>query len=182
MLREAGALFGGVSRKFVPGEAAIVSRSPPPPALDEFDRAILRILQKDNTVPQREIGLAVNLSAPAVQRRIRRMEAAGVIRANAALVDPTKVGRPLTIIVEVAMDSEKLELLDAAKRTFAATPAVQQCYYVTGDADFVLVVTVPTMADYETLTRGLFSGNHNVRRFRTLVVMDRVKAIMDVPV
>ena len=68
-------------------------------ALDSFDRAILDILQRDNTTPQRAIGEAVNLSAPAVQRRIRRMEEEGVIQANVAVVDPHKVGRPLTIIV-----------------------------------------------------------------------------------
>ncbi|RYE30548.1 MAG: AsnC family transcriptional regulator, partial [Hyphomicrobiales bacterium] len=52
--------------------------------LDAFDRAILAILQQDNTTPQRVVGERVNLSAPAVQRRIRRMEADGVIRANVA--------------------------------------------------------------------------------------------------
>src|SRR4051794_13058212 len=61
-------------------------------ALDAFDIAILRILQQDNTTPQRTIGEAVNLSAPAVQRRIKRMEQNGVIRQNTALLDPARVG------------------------------------------------------------------------------------------
>ena len=71
------------------------------PELDAFDHAILAILQKDNTTPQRVIGEAVNLSAPAVQRRIRRMEETGVIRANFALVDPARVCHLITIFVEV---------------------------------------------------------------------------------
>ncbi|TGR95743.1 Lrp/AsnC family transcriptional regulator, partial [Mesorhizobium sp. M2E.F.Ca.ET.209.01.1.1] len=61
-------------------------------------------------------------------------------------------------------------------------PQVQQCYYVTGEADFILVVTVATMADYETLTRRLFFANNNVKRFRTFVAMDRVKVGLEVPV
>ncbi|TIO55284.1 MAG: Lrp/AsnC family transcriptional regulator, partial [Mesorhizobium sp.] len=61
-------------------------------------------------------------------------------------------------------------------------PEVQQCYYVTGEADFILVVTVATMADYEALTRRLFFENNNVRRFRTFVAMDRVKVGLEVPV
>lgn len=153
-----------------------------PPSLDAFDRAILAILQRDVTTPQRAIGDAVNLSAPAVQRRIRRMEADGVIRANVAVVDPAKLGRPLTIFVEVQVESERAELIADAKRAFAADPEVQQCYYVTGEADFVLVVVVATMADYEALTQRLFFANHNVRRFRTSVAMDRVKAELTVPV
>ena len=59
-------------------------------------------------------------------------------------------------------------------------PEVQQCYYVTGDADFMLVITVATMAEYEALARRLFDDNKNVKWFRTIVVMDRVKAGMTV--
>ena len=155
---------------------------PVPQSLDSFDRAILAILQKDNTTPQRVIGEAVNLSAPAVQRRIKRMEETGIIRANVALVDPAKVGHPITLFVEVEVESERAELIDAAKRGFIALPEVQQCYYVTGDADFILVITVATMAAYEALTRRLFFENNNVKRFRTFVAMDRVKVGLEVPV
>ena len=150
--------------------------------LDSFDLAILDILQKDNATPQRLIGEMVNLSAPAVQRRIKRLEEAGVIRANVAVIDPGKVGRPITIFVEVELESERVELIDAAKAGFAALPEVQQCYYVTGEADFMLVITVATMAEYEDLTRRLFFTNNNVKKFRTLVAMDRVKVGLGVPI
>jgi Lrp/AsnC family leucine-responsive transcriptional regulator len=154
---------------------------PARPALDSFDRAILDILQRDNTTPQRAIGEAVNLSAPAVQRRIRRMEEEGVIQANVAVVDPHKVGRPLTIVVSVELESERIDLIDATKKSFAAAPQIQQCYYVTGDADFMLVITVATMADYEEFTRRVFFGDNNIKRFRTFVAMDRVKTGSSVP-
>ena len=72
-----------------------------PAALDRFDLAILNILQADNTTPQRAIAQAVNLSAPAVQRRIQRLKDSGVIRANVAVLDPVKLGKPLTIVLEV---------------------------------------------------------------------------------
>ena len=149
--------------------------------LDAFDLAILNILQRDNSTPQRVIGEAVNLSAPAVQRRIRRMEETGVIQANVAIVDPARVGQPITIFVEVEVISETAALIDAAKQEFASVSEVQQCYYVTGEADFVLVIVVPTMAAYEALTRRLFFGNNNVKRFRTFVAMDRVKVGLAVP-
>jgi Lrp/AsnC family transcriptional regulator, leucine-responsive regulatory protein len=151
-------------------------------SLDQFDLGILDILQRDNLTPQRVIGAAVNLSAPAVQRRIKKMQVSGVITANVAVVDPPSVGQLITILVEVQVESERIDLLDAAKISFAAAPEVQQCYYVTGDADFILVVTVPSMSVYEAFTRRLFFENSNVKRFRTLVVMDRVKVGLSIPI
>ena len=150
--------------------------------LDGFDRKILAILQNDNSTPQRAIGDAVGLSAPAVQRRIKRMTEDGVIRANVAVVDPAAVGQPITIFVEVEVISETAHQIEQAKAEFAASAEIQQCYYVTGEADFILVIVVPTMADYEALTRRLFFGNNNVKRFRTFVAMDRVKVGLSVPV
>lgn len=150
--------------------------------LDTLDRKIVAILQQDNTTPQRTIGDSVNLSAPAVQRRIKRMTDAGVIRANVAVLDPLAVGQSLTLIVEVEVVSETAERIAEAKRVFAATPGIQQCYYVTGEADFILVIVVPTMAAYATLTQQLFFANNNVKRFRTFVAMDRVKVELSGPV
>jgi Lrp/AsnC family transcriptional regulator, leucine-responsive regulatory protein len=123
--------------------------------LDSFDLAILRILQKNNQTPQREIGEAVNLSAPSVQRRIRRMEADGVIRAQVAQIAP--------------------EAIDAVKERFRAAPEVQQCRYVTGEADFILVVIVASMAAYEDFTRRMFFDGANIKKFRTMVSMGEVK-------
>lgn len=150
--------------------------------LDDFDRKILAILQRNNLTPQREIGEAINLSAPAVQRRIKKMTEAGIIEANVAVVDPAALGHPITIFVEVEVISETAEQIESAKREFAETPEIQQCYYVTGEADFILVVVVPNMAAYEVLTRRLFFGNNNVKRFRTFVAMDRIKTGLEVPV
>lgn len=148
--------------------------------LDEFDRKILALLQQDNRMPQRDISDAVHLSPSAVNRRIAALEAAGVIRGNVAVVDPAKAGRPITIIVEVTVESERFDLLDAVKRRLAACPQVQQLYYVTGDADFVLIVNVADMAEYERLTRELFFAEGNVKRFRTMVVMERSKVSLAV--
>ncbi|MBB3290750.1 MULTISPECIES: Lrp/AsnC family transcriptional regulator [unclassified Rhizobium] len=149
--------------------------------LDEFDLAILDLLQKDSTVPQRKIGELVNLSAPAVQRRIKRLQESGVIQANIAVIDPAAMGLPITIIVEVHIANERYDLINAIKRSFLEAPEVQQCYQVTGEADFVLVVVVASMSAYEALTRRLFYDNPNVTKFKSLVAMDRVKIGLSLP-
>lgn len=150
--------------------------------LDDFDRKILAILQKDSKAPQRRISEAVNLSPSAVNRRIAAMEEAGVIVRNVAIVDPAKVGRPITVIVEVSVDNERHDLLVEVRNRFTASPAVAQVYYVTGDVDFVLVMAVADMTEYEALTRQLFFSHGNIKRFRTLVVMDSAKVTLEVPV
>lgn len=124
--------------------------------LDPFDRKILAIIQKDCTAPLRVIADSVCLSAPAVQRRVKRLMNDGVILSNVAVVDPAAVSPSITVIVEVLVACETCDQLEAVKHIFSMEPAIQQCYYVTGGADFVLVINVPTMADFEAFTRRLF--------------------------
>jgi DNA-binding Lrp family transcriptional regulator len=150
-------------------------------ALDSRDRAILDILQHDNRTPQRRIAQSVNLSAAAVPRRIKRMEAAGVIAANVAVINAVMVDHAITVFVEIEMEGERAEQIEATRRLIVTAPEVQQCHHVTGNTDFILLVVVRTMADYEALTRRLFFGNNTVKRFRSFVSMDRVKVGLTVP-
>lgn len=150
-------------------------------SLDQFDTAILKILQKDNLTPQRDIGEKIGLSAAAVQRRIKRMRESGIIKADVSVIDINKIHHCVTLVVEVFMESEKIELLDQAKTIFTATPEVQQCYFVTGDSDFILIIVVPSMKDYEVLTRNIFYSNKNINHFRTMVTMDTLKSNLELP-
>jgi DNA-binding Lrp family transcriptional regulator len=149
--------------------------------LDSFDLKILRLLQQNNLTSQRDIAQRVNLSPAAVHRRIQRLHETGIVMRDTSVLVPEKVGRPITLIVEVSVESERIEALSELKRVFAAAPEVQQCYYVTGEADFVLIVTARDMTEYEQLTQRLFFGQKNVKRFRTSVAMDRVKATLELP-
>ncbi|OJB05071.1 AsnC family transcriptional regulator [Burkholderia ubonensis] len=152
------------------------------PPLDAFDRKLLMEVQRDAQTPQNELGARVNLSTAAVNRRLRRLAEDGVIERYTAVVAPEKVGYALTIVVNVEMEREQIDQIDAMKRTFERCPQVQQCYYVTGEWDFVLILTVRDMDQYNALTRQLFFSNNNVKRFKTLVSMGRVKVGLDVPV
>lgn len=150
--------------------------------LDTFDRKLLMEVQRDAHTPQNELGARVNLSTAAVNRRLRRLAESGVIERYTAVVAPEKVDHPLTIVVNVEVESEQIDQLDAMKRTFERCPQIQQCYYVTGEWDFVLILAVRNMDQYNALTRELFFANNNVKRFKTLVSMSRVKVGLEVPV
>lgn len=148
--------------------------------LDLFDRAILRIVQKDNKMPQRKIAEKVNLSAAAVQRRIAAMEKSGVITRNSAMVDARSVQMGITSIVEVMLTDERLQTVDNAKALFRAAPEVQQCYYVTGGVSFMLVIVSQDITTYEETTRRLFAQNEAVASYRSLIALDRVKVGSDI--
>ncbi|MEX3693285.1 Lrp/AsnC family transcriptional regulator [Paraburkholderia sp. BR14263] len=149
--------------------------------LDAFDLRILAIVQRNNQMPHREIGHEVNLSVPSVARRLQKLRSAGVIAADRSLLNPDTLGSRVTIITHVSAESEAIELLDAMKARFDACEQVQQCYYVTGDVDFILIFCARDMAEYTALTRALFFAEGNVRSFRTFVAMERVKITLDVP-
>lgn len=149
--------------------------------LDAFDYRILEILQSNNLATHREIAEAIHLSTPAVARRIRRLRSEGVIWKDVSILRPERVGNPLTIIADIEVENEAIERLDALKQRFSACPQVQQCYYVTGETDFVLIISVSDMAEYETLTRTLFFDGGNVKHFRTAVAMARVKVGLGIP-
>jgi DNA-binding Lrp family transcriptional regulator len=160
-----------------------MSKTPLTPALlDHFDLAILRILQENNYTPQRSIANIVNLSAAAVHRRIKRMEENGTIQSQIAVVDPIQVAIPITIMVEVEMENDKIELVRKAKKKFSSIPEIQQCYYVTGEVDFILIINVANMTAYEELTTSLFFDNPDIKRFRTFVTLDRVKVGLSLPI
>ncbi|HBO3329440.1 TPA: Lrp/AsnC family transcriptional regulator [Pseudomonas aeruginosa] len=150
-------------------------------SLDTFDRAILEAVQRDASISQMELGEQVSLSSAAVNRRLKKMSADGVIQRTVVQVNPAALGYMLTVITEVEVESERLDLLDEMKRTFLACPQVQQCYYVAGECDFVLIMLVRNMEQYTQLTRELFFESNNVKRFKTLVSMSSVKTGLIVP-
>lgn len=149
--------------------------------LDRFDRAILDALQKDCRLPAESLGETLGLSATAVQRRIRRLKSEGAIEAEVAVLAPQVMAAQVTVIVELAFKQGLTAAIDAFKREATAQPEIQQCYYVAGDYDFVLVVVATSMADYEGFTRRVFFPNDNIARFRSTVVMDSVKRSLQLP-
>jgi DNA-binding Lrp family transcriptional regulator len=153
-----------------------------PPALDELDRRILALVQQDARRAAEAIGAEIGLSASAVQRRIARLREEAVITAEVAIVDPKTVGRSLTLIVDIEVERERPELMAVLKRRIAEEPAIQEAWYVTGDGDFVLIVTARDVEDYDALMQKLVTENSNVRRFRTRVALGTLKRGCRVPV
>ena len=151
------------------------------PELDKADRRLLAALQEDSRQGLEALAGACGLSVASTQRRLKRLRGDGTIAREVAIVDPLAVGQAMTFVVMVELERERLDQLDDFRRAARAEAQVQQCYYVTGEADFALVCTARDMADFEALTHRLFFENANIRRFRTSVVMDRTKVGLSLP-
>lgn len=143
--------------------------------LDDFDIRILNIVQHNNRYSAEQVAEMVGLSSSAVQRRLKRLRDERIILAEIAVLSPEAIGQKLTAVVAVTLEQEHPEVLDEFKNLMVVTPEVMQCYYVTGDVDFILIITVKDMQDYEAFTSRFLSANPNVRRFNTSVVINIVK-------
>lgn len=150
--------------------------------LDAFDRKLLNLMQIDTRRTAHELSEAVGLSPSACLRRLNKLRETGVIEAEIAVVSPAAVGHRLTMVVEVSLERERPDIMSDFKKAMRRTPEVIQCYYVTGEVDFVLIVAVQSMSDYEAFTNDFLFNNKDIKRFNTLVVMDRVKVGLAVPI
>jgi Lrp/AsnC family leucine-responsive transcriptional regulator len=150
--------------------------------LDRLDARLLNILQSHNRYSTEELGTMVGLSATAVQRRVKKMREEGVIEADVSIVKPKTIGRPIAMLVLVSLERERADIVDRFKQSIRHTQEVMNGYYVTGDSDFVLIVTARSMEDYEGFTRKFFYENPDIKGFKTMVVMDRVKVGFSVPI
>ncbi|MBY6136201.1 Lrp/AsnC family transcriptional regulator [Nocardioides marinus] len=150
--------------------------------MDRFDALILNAIQGNARLTAEALSTTVGLSPDACRKRLAKLRASGIIEAEIAILEPKSVGRELLLIVEVSLQNERLGDIDDFKARMVAAPEVMQCYYVTGDSDFVLILSAESMADYEAFTRRHFFADENVLKFRTSAVMDRVKAGFALPV
>jgi Lrp/AsnC family leucine-responsive transcriptional regulator len=150
--------------------------------LDAFDRKLLTLVQRDASRSANALADAVGLSPSAVLRRLKRLRDAGVILAETAVVDPAKVGKPNFFLAALEIERERPELIVRLRQWLAAEEWIQQVYYVTGTADFMLLVVAPDVAAYDALMSRLMADNPNVRRFTTNVALGVGKRSLFVPV
>lgn len=150
--------------------------------LTATDRTLLRMLQRNAKTRLDDLAEQAGASAATIQRRLRYLREAGVLAGDTALVDPDAVGMSMTFIVLVEMERERIDILDAFRRKIETEERIQQCYYITGEADFALVAFARDMDDYRDLIQRLFFDDTNIKRFRTSVVMERTKVGSHVPV
>ena len=153
--------------------------------LDATDLQLLDLLQHDAGLSNQALAERVHISPPTCLRRVRRLYAAGVIERQVAIVQPERLaalrGHGLACIVEVSLDRQGTEQLDAFEARAVREAAVQQCWRVSPGPDFVLVVHTRDMPAYLQLTQRLFTGDANVRNVKAFLATRRAKFETKVP-
>lgn len=118
-------------------------------ALDRMDRKILKVLTEEGRISWRELAGRVGLSLTPTLRRVRRLEAEGVISGYSARLDEQRLGTSITMYVQVTLERQTEETLKVFERRIADVPEVMSCYLMTGDADYILRVVVSDLESYQ---------------------------------
>ena len=148
---------------------------PPELNVDATDLRILDQLQRDASLSNQALAERVHVSPATCLRRVRRLTEAGVIERTLALLSPEKLGAGLQALLEVTLDRQGAEWLDAFEARVVAEDAVQQCWRVSPGPDFVLVVQVADMAAYHALAQRLLTQDANVRNVKAFFAVKRAK-------
>lgn len=146
-----------------------------PIALDDLDRRILEQLQSDCSLTNLELAQRVHASTPTSLRRVRRLIDEGVIEKQVAILDPVKVGNALTAVIEITLDVQTAEHLDAFESAAVAEPEIVQCYRVSPGPDFVIIAQLADMPAYHAMAHRVFTSKANVRNVRTFFAVHRSK-------
>eukprot|EP01036_Dinobryon_divergens_P008315 gene8315-11101_t len=125
--------------------------------LDAIDRRILGVLQKDSRVTNAELSERVNLSPSACHRRVQRLEQDGFIAAYVALLDARKMGKPTIVFVEITLQSQAEDLLDAFEREVAKVPDILECHLMAGSADYLIKIMTEDTEDFARIHRQYLS-------------------------
>ena len=143
--------------------------------IDDIDRALLNALQHDANLSNVALAELVHVSPPTCLRRVKRLVEGGWIERQVAILSRDKLGHGLQAMVEVTLDRQGAEHLDAFEARAVADDAVQQCWRVSPGPDFMLVVHAPDMPGYLALTQRLFTQDANVRNVKAFFATKRAK-------
>jgi Lrp/AsnC family leucine-responsive transcriptional regulator len=148
---------------------------------DAVDRRLLNLLQDDCSLTNQALAERAHISPPTCLRRVKRLQDAGIIERQIAILAPDKLGACLTAIVEISLEHQGAEKQMEFEARVRDEVAVQQCYRVSPGPDFVLIVAVRDMPAYHALVHRLFTAQANVRNIRTFFSVNRSKFSPKVP-
>ena len=153
--------------------------------IDEADLRLLELLQTDASRSNQALAELAHLSPPTSLRRVKRLRQLGLIEREVAILSADRLaplqGYGLTALVEVTLERQGAEQLDAFEARVVLAPEVQQCYRVSPGPDFMLVVYCNDMPAYLELARQLFTSDANVRNIKAFFSLKRAKFDLRLP-
>lgn len=143
--------------------------------IDDIDRKILRLLREDAHLTTQEIADKVGLSQTPCWSRIKRLEDQGVITGYVALLNPEKIGKPMSVIIEINLDMHDDEKIENFSRHLSQLPEVTDAYLTTGEYDYVIMAAVEDTEDYEQFLRKRLLKFPGIRHAKSTFCLRRLK-------
>lgn len=150
--------------------------------IDATDARILTVLQKRGRISNADLSEVVNLSPSACHRRVQRLEETGIIRDYVALLDPKKMKRQAVVFVEITLQGQTEEILDAFEREVARIPDVLECHLMAGTADYLLKVVAENTEDFARIHRQYLSRLPHVGQMQSSFALRTVFKTTALPV
>ena len=150
--------------------------------IDDTDRRILTVLQRDGRITNQALAEACNISPAACFDRVKRLRAQGYILGTMALLDPAKLDRALLIFVEVLLDRTTGDLFDEFAAAVRDQPEILECHMVAGGFDYLIKARLRDMAAYRAFLGEVLVKMPGVRETRTYAVLEEVKNTAALPV
>ncbi len=150
--------------------------------MDETDKRLLRLLQRDGRMTNVELARQANLSQAAAFERVKRLQRDGIIEGYTVKLNPAKLDRNLLIFVEITLDRTSQTIFEEFAAAVRRTPDILECHMLAGGFDYLLKARVSDMAAYRTFLGETLVGLPGVRQTHTYTVMEEVKHAGDLPV
>lgn len=139
--------------------------------LDDTDRGIIHLLLGDGRMSNADLAARIHRSESACHRRVRRLEETGVIERYTAVVNQAVVGKKTTVFVEITLANMEEETLNEFEKAVRACDEVITCFFMTGDADYLLQIAAAGTEDYERIYRTHLSRFPGIARIRSSIAL-----------
>ena len=149
-------------------------------SLDEFDLKILRLMQRDATLPVAEGAAKVGLSTTPCWRRIQKLEEAGIIRRRVALLDRTALNAGVTVFVAVRTNQHNAQWLAKFAKAVTDIPEIVDCYRMSGEIDYLLRLVLPDIAAYDAIYKRLIA-KVDLSDVTSMFAMEEIKSTTELP-
>ncbi|NDJ86232.1 MAG: Lrp/AsnC family transcriptional regulator [Chloroflexi bacterium] len=150
--------------------------------MDAKDRQILEVLQRDGRIAHTRLAEIVNLSAPAVLARVRKLEEQGIIKGYQAVVEPERVGNPIISYIGVTLVHHQREPLEQFSERIKQFPQILEAYHLTGGTDYLLKIAVPSIQALEEFLVHHLTTVPGVDKVHTSMVLSPIKTHGPVPI
>jgi DNA-binding Lrp family transcriptional regulator len=150
--------------------------------LDRYDRALLQVLQREGRITNSELAARVHLSESACLRRVRNLEALGLIEGYAALINQQKAGCPVDVFVSITLERQERADLRAFEEAIRKVPEVMECYLMSGEYDYLVRVVVADTADFERVHSQHLTSLPHVARVHSSFALRTVQKSRALPI